>query len=115
VKLMRELLKKLGFAPHVLVTDKLPCYFAAKAQTRRSARHESALHKHNRAKNWQQPVRRREHKMQRFRSPRSAQRFLSTHAAVHNNFNIQRHLTSGNTLRRLRGEAFETWRDATTA
>jgi hypothetical protein len=32
--------------------------------------------------------------MQRFKSARSAQRFLSMHAAVHNNFNLQRHLIS---------------------
>ena len=39
-------------------------------------------------------VRRREHKMQRFKSAGSAQRFLSVHAAVHNTFNLQRHLVS---------------------
>jgi hypothetical protein len=32
--------------------------------------------------------------MQRFKSARSAHRFLSIHAAVHNNFNVQRHLVS---------------------
>jgi hypothetical protein len=35
-----------------------------------------------------------ERKMQRFKSARSAQRFLSMHAAVHNTFNLQRHLVS---------------------
>jgi hypothetical protein len=37
-------------------------------------------------------VRRRERKLQRFKSARSAQRFLSMHAAIHNTFNLQRHL-----------------------
>jgi len=37
--------------------------------------------------------------MKRFKSPRSAQRFLSIHAAVYNVFNVQRHLISRGTLR----------------
>jgi transposase-like protein len=53
--------------------------------------------------------------MQRFKSPGSAQRFLSVHAAVHNTFNVQRHLISRRTLRVFREEAFETWRGATAA
>src|SRR5271169_6158232 len=77
VKLMRKLLKKQGFAPEVLVTDKLPSYGAAKAQMGLSACHERGLRKNNRAENSHQPVRRREHKTQRFKSPGSAQRFLS--------------------------------------
>ena len=51
----------------------------------------------------------------RFKSPGSAQRFLSVHAAIYINFNIQRHLTSRNTLRLLRGEAFQMWQAATAA
>src|SRR5271166_5681799 len=68
VKLMRNLLKKQGFAPDVLVTDKLRSYGAAKSEMGLSARHEQGLRKNNRAENSHQPTRRRERKMQRFRS-----------------------------------------------
>jgi transposase-like protein len=42
VKLMRKLLKKQGFAPDMLVTDKLRSYGAAMADLALSARHERA-------------------------------------------------------------------------
>jgi putative transposase len=77
--------------------------------------HEQGLRKNNRAENSHQLVRRREHKMQRFKSARSAQRFLSMHAAVHNTFNLQRHLVSRSTLRIFRAEAANQWRDAVAA
>ena len=80
-----------------------------------SARHDQGLRANNRAKNAHQPTRRRERKMQRFKSPGSAQRFLSIHAAVQNTFNVQRHLTSRRTLRVFREEAIRTWRAATAA
>jgi putative transposase len=67
------------------------------------------------AKNSHQPARRRERKMQRFKSARSAQRFLSMHAAVHNTFNLQRHLVSRSTLRTFRAEAANEWRNAVAA
>ena len=115
VKLMRKLLKKYGFTPDVLVTDKLRSYAAAKSELRLTARHEQGLRRNNRAENSHLPVRRRERKMQRFKSPGSAQRFLSVHAVVQNTFNVQRHLVSRNTLRVLRGEALQSWRAATAA
>jgi transposase-like protein len=84
VKLMRKLLKKQGFASEALVTDKLRSYGAAKSELNLCARHEQSLRKNNRAGNSHLPVRRREHKMQRFKSPGSAQRFLSVHASTSN-------------------------------
>ena len=55
VKLMRKLLKKQGFAPDVLVTDRLRSYGAAKAEIGLSARHEQGLRRNNRAENSHQP------------------------------------------------------------
>jgi transposase-like protein len=69
VKLMRKLLKKQGFAPDVLVTDKLRSYGAAKSEIGLAARHDQGLRANNRAENSHQPTRRRERKMQRFKSP----------------------------------------------
>ena len=102
LRLMRKLLTKQGFAPAVLVTDKLGSYGAAQRElgsygaARRelglSVRHEQGLRKNNRAENSHQPVRRRERKQQRFKSAGSAQRFLSAHAAVHNTFNRPCHV-----------------------
>jgi transposase-like protein len=115
VKLMRKRLKKQGFAPDMLVTDKLRSYGAARSELGLSARHEQGLRKNNRAENSHLPVRRRERKMQRFKSTGSAQRFLSVHGAVYNTFNVQRHLISRSTLRSLRDEAFQNWRAATAA
>jgi putative transposase len=113
--LMRKLLKKHGFAPNVPATDRLRSYTAAKSELRLTARHEQGLRRNNRAENSHLPIRRRERKMQRFKSPGSAQRFLSVHAAAQNVFNVQRHLVSPNTLGALRGEAFQNWRAATAA
>src|ERR1700731_1975921 len=115
LRLMRKLLRKQGFAPKLLVTDKLRSYAAAFRHLRLTCPHEQGLRRNNRAENSHQVVRRRERKMQRFKSAQSAQRFLSVHAAVHNNFNIQRHLVSRSTLRIFRSEAAAQWRSATNA
>ena len=105
LRLMRKLLKKQGFAPKLLVTDKLGSYASAFRRLGLSCPHEQELRKNNRAENSHQVVRRRERKLQRFKSARSAQCFLSMHAAVHNTFNLQRHLVSRSTLRIFRAEA----------
>src|SRR5712672_2572032 len=94
VRLMRKLLRKQGFAPKQVTTDKLRSYGAAFRHHGLSCHHEQGLRQNNRAENSHQVVRRRERKMQRFKSPASAQQFLSVHAVVHNTFYLQRHLVS---------------------
>ena len=113
LRLMRKLLKKQGVSPTAIVTDKLPSYGAALRVLGLSHRHEMGGRKNNRAENSHQPVRRRERKMQRFKSPRSAQRFLSVHAAVYNHFNTQRHLISRSHHRLFRVAAMVSWQHVT--
>ncbi len=47
--------------------------------------------------------------MQRFKSQGQAQRFVSTHSAIYNTFNIQRHLVSRKTMRVFRRAAMAEW------
>jgi putative transposase len=111
LKLMRKLLKKYRFVPETLVTDDLRSYHAAARDLGIEHRHRTGRWCNNRAENSHQATRRRERKMQGFKSVGSAQRFLSFHAADHNTFNIQRHLLSAPTHRGFRASAMQTWRE----
>ncbi|MCP4308962.1 MAG: IS6 family transposase, partial [bacterium] len=108
-RLMRKLLKKQGFVPTRIVTDRLRSYAAAFRLLGLTAVHDRGLRANNRAENSHQPVRRRERKQQRFKSPGSAQRFLSVHAAIYNTFYHQRHLLSRSNYKRLRTGSFDAW------
>src|SRR5215216_73477 len=88
-KLIRKLLRKQGIAPSEWVTDKCRVYGSVLRDlgTARCA-HVSGKHLNNRAESSHVPVRRRERKMQGFKSADSAQRFLSMHAATYNVFTV---------------------------
>ncbi len=84
LKLMKKSLKRQGFSPNGIVTGKLRSYRAAFRDLGIAARHDQGLRASNRAENSHLPIRRRERKMQRFKSPGGAQRSLSIHAATDN-------------------------------
>jgi transposase-like protein len=113
--LMIKLLKRQGFAPTRIVTDKLRSYAAAFRSLGLTATHDRGLRANNRAENSHQPVRRREHKQQRFKSAGSAQRFLTVHAATYNTFYHQRHLLSRSNYKQLRTGSFNAWSIASAA
>lgn len=48
--------------------------------------------------------------MRKFKSMKQAQRFLNTHAAVYNLFNLGRHLVSAETYRFFRLCSFASWK-----
>src|SRR5438477_7285815 len=66
LRLMRKLLRKHGFAPKLLTTDKLGSYGSAFQHLRLTCPHQQGLRANNRAENLHQAVRRRDGKMQRF-------------------------------------------------
>ena len=115
LKLIRKLLKKQGFAPTQIITDKLKSYHKAFRIIGLTAEHIDNKRSNNRAENSHLPVRRRERKMQRFKSPGSAQRFLNIHSATYNIFYVQRHLINRNYLKQCRAEAFNVWATASAA
>ncbi len=116
LKLLRNLLKNQGFVPDAIVTDGLRSYRAAMNILGCQDRHHPGRSRDkNRVENSHLPVRRRERKMQHFKSQGQAQRFVSTHSAIYNTFNIQRHLISRNTMRRFRTSAMEEWNAASAA
>ena len=49
--------------------------------------------------------------MQRFKSARHAQPFLSIHSRIHNYFQLRRHRLSATNYRSTRTAAFRTWRE----
>ena len=116
LKLLKRLLRNQPVAPQSITTDGPGSYAAAMKQLELIHVHlPGRLRENNRAENSHLPIRRRERKMQRFKTPASTQRFLSTHAAIYNVFNTQRHLISRKTLRVFRGNAGAAWKSATAA
>ena len=105
LKLLRKLLKRQGYVADSIVTDRLRSYGAALRDLALADRNVTGGRSNNRAEVSHQPTRRRERQQLRFKWPESAQRFLASHAAMANHFNVQRHLISRRTLKILRTEA----------
>ena len=109
-RFFRKLLKGLQHVPRVIVTDKLRSHAVAKREVLPSVEHRQIRYRNNRAEVSHQPTRRRERQMQRFKSARHAQRFLSVHSRIHNHFQLRRHCLTADQHRAARDDAFHTWR-----
>ena len=110
-RFFRKLLKDLQYVPRVIVTDKLRSYAAAKREILSGVEHRQSRYLNNRAENSHHPTRRRERQMQRFKSARHAQRFLSAHSRIYNHFQLHRHRLTANDHRAARATAFQIWRE----
>jgi len=93
-RFFRRLLRSAGSEPRKIATDKLRSYGVAHRKLMPSADHTTSPYANNRVEQSHEATRVRERGMRRFKSTRQAQRFLSTHAAVSNLFNLGRHQIS---------------------
>jgi putative transposase len=101
-RFFKRLLKGLQYVPRVIVTDKLRSYGVAQRRLLPGVEHRQSRYLNNRAENSHRPTRRRERQMQRFRSPKQAQDFLSAHAFIHGHFHPRRHLMAATAYRAIR-------------
>ena len=108
-RFFRRLLRSHGGEPRKIVTDKLRSYPVAHREIIPETMHVTDQYANNRAEQSHEATRVRERGMRRFKSVRQAQRFLTAHAAVHNLFNLGRHLVSSHHYRNLRISAFREW------
>ena len=114
-RFFRKLLKGLQFVPRVLVTDKLKSYGVAKREILPGIEHRQSRYLNNRAENSHRPTRRRERQMQRFKSTRQAQRFLSAQGPIYGHFRPRRHRMAASAYRAARAGAFRVWQEETYA
>ena len=108
-RFFKRLLRSNGGEPRKIVTDKLRSYGVAHRELIPEAIHSTELYENNRVEQSHEATRARERGMRKFKSIRQAQRFLDAHAAVHNLFNLGRHLVRAEHYRNLRMSAFTEW------
>jgi putative transposase len=111
-RFFRRLLRSHGSEPRKIVTDKVRSYGVAHRDLIPETLHSTKQYENNRAEQSHEAAKVRERGMRRFKSVRQAQRFLGTHAAASNLFNLGRHLVKAQHYRDLRISAFSEWERA---
>jgi putative transposase len=105
----RGLVRSHGGDTRKSVTDKLRSYGAAHRALMPDVIHSTEQYENKRAEQSHEATRVRARGMRRFKSMRQAQRFVTAHAAVHNLFNLGRHLVRAEHYRNLRMSTFAEW------
>lgn len=115
LKFLRRTLKTHQATPRAVVTDIWQASMPAVRDVILNAENQVGKRLDNRIENSLQPTRRRERKLQRFKSAKPAQRFLSIFSAFCNRFNVQRQLISRKTMKMFRTDVLSCWRLAVSA
>ena len=97
----------------VSITAKLKSYGAAKREILPGVEHRQSHYLNNRYESSHRPTRQRERRMQGFKSPGHAQRFLSAYGPIAQHFRPRRHLLSASAYRHEMSHRFERWAEIT--
>nr|WP_245875667.1 DDE-type integrase/transposase/recombinase [Puniceibacterium antarcticum] len=111
-RLLTSLIRRHGFVPKRIVTDKLRSYGAAKREVASGLDHWSHKGLINRAENHHLPFRKRERSMQGGRTPGGLQGFVSIHSTTRNRFALPSRRRAALTIRYHRMEAVDAWKAA---
>lgn len=112
-KFFRNLLTGLMYVPRVIITDKLKSYGAAKRELLPGVEHRHHRYLNNRVENSPQPTHQCERRLQRFKSPGHAQRFLSADGPIAQHFCSRRHRFSAPDSRQDMKNRCQIWREIT--
>lgn len=108
MRFLRKLLKRLAYAPRVLITDKHASYGAAKRAVLPHMEHRQHKQLNNRVEDAHRPP--RAQRMRRFTCPGHAQRFLAVYGPIADHFRPRRHPLIAAAYRETRAARFAIWR-----
>ncbi len=109
IRFLKRALKRLGFCPRVMVTDKLRSYVKAHRVLLKSTEHRSHKRLNNRIENSHQPTREKERQMRGFKTPGGTQRFLSSMGAFLNLLKVGRYKHSAQDYKQKLNNALQTF------
>ena len=110
LKFLKKAISKHG-VPKQIISDKLKSYKAAMKELNIQHLQDTERYKNNQIENSHLHFRRREKIMNKFRSMRSLQKFISIQSAFQNHFNHQRHIENRDTFKSLRQSSLNAWNE----
>ncbi|MHA1567001.1 MAG: IS6 family transposase [Alphaproteobacteria bacterium] len=109
LKFLKRAMKRYG-RPRLIVTDRFRSYRAAMKVIGNAAHQICGRWANKRAENSNQPLRRREGAMAKFRDIKTLKKFVIVHASIHDLFNSERHLNRRAIFKQNRSAALVEWR-----
>jgi len=106
---LENVLESTPSRPRVIITDGLRSYGIVSRELLPDVEHRRSNYLSNRVENSHQPTRRREKRMQRFKSPDQAQAFPSFFGIIYDNLHFKKYSPKSNIYRNQLALRFDYW------